>query len=557
MEITSAKPSLLRNLLLRALLFCVFLFLLRFTFLVTITGGSCNLGDFCFSSSPRNLNFVIPTAGSGISAVIANDDVSVSNPRRDLYTSKQWVKAVQYYSSIFQDLIAHGYLSPHSKSLCVDTPLGQDVFALKEIGVEDSIGIFKKAAKPLVVKGEGHRIPFDDNTFDFIFSGEARFDASARPVDVASEIARALKPQGFAVVHIKANDTYSFNSFLDLFNSCKLVKVHDIDGMDSSLPYIREIVLKKDIGILYAHNNNSKCSVSGHRRELVRKAEPLIGEEPLKPWITLKRNIKNNKTFHVYAIEADKAFHQQYNAKKKTVTLLPYAAWVRNETLLFQVSHDPNQEEASQGSGMGRLRPRQSDVNGEVNEIQAFDFAEWLNNTVTERDFVVMKMDVEGTEFDLIPRLFETGAICLIDEIFLECHYNRWQRCCPGERSRKYEKSYGQCLELFTSLREKGILVHQWCGWWCEGGGANVGACCTTLLKHQGRCRFEDEDEMLKKEDRVHDKDVTGTRHNGGIVWLQGSSSVISMYIRKGKHGINQDAKTVWEFTFLHPFSSF
>ncbi|KAK8577389.1 hypothetical protein V6N13_027666 [Hibiscus sabdariffa] len=302
MENTSGKPSLLRNLLLRALLFGVFVFLLRFTFVVTIAGGSCNLGDFCFSSLPHNLNFVIPTAGSGISAVIANHDVSVTNPRRDLYTSKQWVKVVQFYSSIFQDLIAHGYLSPHSKSLCVDTPLGQDVFALKEIGVEDSIGIFKKAAKPLVVKGEGHRIPFDDNTFDFIFSGEARFDASARPVDFASEIARTLKPQGFAVVHIKANDTYSFNSFLDLFNSCKLVKVHDIDGMDSSLPYIREIVLEKDIGILYHgggshNNNNSKCSVSGHRRELVRKAEPLIGEEPLKPWITLKRNIKNELRF--------------------------------------------------------------------------------------------------------------------------------------------------------------------------------------------------------------------------------------------------------------------
>jgi hypothetical protein len=66
---------------------------------------------------------------------------------------------------------------------------------------------------------------------------------------------------------------------------------------------------------------------------------------------------------------------------------------------------------------------------GEVNEIEEFDFAEWLKNTVSEKDFVVMKMDVEGTKFDLILRLFDTGLICLIDEIFLECHYNQWQRC--------------------------------------------------------------------------------------------------------------------------------
>ncbi|KAA3489880.1 Methyltransferase FkbM [Gossypium australe] len=58
-------------------------------------------------------------------------------------------------------------------------------------------------------------------------------------------------------------------------------------------------------------------------------AKSLIEEEPLKPWITLKRNIrtsysssigswfmkrypKQNKTFQVYAIEADKVFHNQY-----------------------------------------------------------------------------------------------------------------------------------------------------------------------------------------------------------------------------------------------------
>jgi hypothetical protein len=58
-----------------------------------------------------------------------------------------------------------------------------------------------------------------------------------------------------------------------------------------------------------------------------------------------------------------------------------------------------------------------------------------LLDMVSLRLFVVMKMDVEGTEFDLIPRLFETNAICLINEIFPECHYNRWQRCCPDERS--------------------------------------------------------------------------------------------------------------------------
>lgn len=298
-----------------------------------------------------------------------------------------------------------------------------------------------------------------------------------------------------------------------MFKQCTLLRSLDIDGFESSMPRIREIVLRK-VGDSDIHSHlirkskvstGNKCSVPEYKQKLVRNAEPLIEEEPLKPWITLKRNIQNikylpsmvdisfknryvyvdvgarsygssigswfrkqypkqNKTFEVFAIEADKTFHDEYKAKK-AVTLLPYAAWVKNESLFFEINRDPDHKvEVVKGRGMGRIQPKQSSAksDGEVVKIKGFDFAEWLKRTVSAKDFVVMKMDVEGTEFDLIPRLFKTGAICLIDEIFLECHYNRWQRCCPGERSSKYEKTYRQCLDLFNSLRQSGILVHQW-----------------------------------------------------------------------------------------------
>ncbi|OVA12692.1 Methyltransferase FkbM [Macleaya cordata] len=509
MEPSSGKSSPLRNILVRMLLFGVFILLLRFVYVVTVTGGSCTADDFCFFSGPENINFAGAGVRRGSSAVAVAGVGSSNSALRDLWTSKEWRKNVDFYSSVFQDLISEGFLSPNSKALCVETPTGQDEFALKEIGVSDAIGISKKASPPLVKFGKAFRQPFDDNTFDFVFSGGGEIDRSVQPAGFASEIGRTLKPEGFLVVHTSsAKDMYSFNSFLGLFNCCRLVRSRDIEGPDST---IREIVLKKDIEILgHGEENpdgfsvNNKCSVPGHKQELVRNAEPLIAEEPLKPWITLKRNIKNikylpsmadisfkkkyvyvdvgarsygssigswfrkqypkqNKTFEIYAIEADKAFHDEYKLKKG-INLLPYAAWVRNETLLFEINRDPGQKIEAKGRGMGRIQPVKSSTGlaSDVNKIQGFDFANWLKNTVSEKDFVVMKMDVEGTEFDLIPRLFETGAICLIDEIFLECHYNRWQRCCPGERSSKYEKSYGQCLELFNSLRDSGVLVHQW-----------------------------------------------------------------------------------------------
>lgn len=460
---------------------------LRFAYVVVIRGESCDSGDgFCF------FNEKILTGSLAGSSVGSSSAVMTSS-------SPEFHKRVMFYINVFQDLIVDGALTTGSTALVLSSPAsfpaGDDVYALKEIGVEKVEKVV--TGKKMKIFGDG------GEKYDFVFSGEFSGDVPAR---LPEEVCRSLKMGGYFVVHtFGGNDSYSLNSFISLFNCCKFVHSRRFDGFDSTKK-IHEIVLKKvnDGGNVKKKTNDGKCAVSGEKYDIVKKAEPLIMKEPLKPWIALKRNIENvkylssmvdisfkrryvyvdvgsrsygssivswfkkqypkqNKTFHVYAVEADKHFHDQYKGKKG-VTLLPYAAWVKNESLVFEINQTPGDENVEKGRGMGRIQPVESGggIVNSVDEIQGFDFAEWLKDTVTEQDFVVMKMDVEGTEFDLIPRLIETGAICLVDEVFLECHYNRWQKCCPGVRSPKYQKSYGQCMDLFKQLRQLGVLVHQW-----------------------------------------------------------------------------------------------
>ncbi|KAK1426513.1 hypothetical protein QVD17_15187 [Tagetes erecta] len=526
MELTAGKSVILRNVIIRLLLFSLIIVGVRFAYVVTIRGESCTVGDdFCFfssSTSPENKNLIITESSS-------------SSPEFNNHNTNNNNKRVLFYISVFQDLIVDGFLFTKSKSLCVETLNGEDVNALREINVVDSVGINKQSFNQ-----------FNDNTFDFIFSGNVALHRSEKMAEIATEIVRTLKPEGYIVVHIDSLDSYSFSSLIRLFNSCIFIRSRQIDG---DIPHIHEIILQKQIEIKNLEttdsnsNSNSinQCSVPEYKQALLRNAEPLIESEPLKPWITLKKNLENvkylpsmadisykrryvyvdigsrsygssivswfkkqypkqNKSFDIYAIEADKRFHDQYKSKKG-VTLLPYAAWVRNESLVFEINQTPGGDRLDPSvktTGMGRIRPMELGVGssetfeikqtpghgsdpsietrgmggmgrirpvkppGGGNVVQGFDFAEWLKRTVSEKDYVVMKMDVEGAEFDLIPRLVETGAICMVDEMFLECHYNRWQKCCPGVRSPKYAKTYGECLGLFESLRDRGVLVHQW-----------------------------------------------------------------------------------------------
>ncbi|KAK6935666.1 Methyltransferase type 11 [Dillenia turbinata] len=483
--------NLLHNLLVRILSFCLLISLARFAYVLTIKGGqSC---DSCFFSSSSSDNLLFPHYPS--SSAFSSDDLSIIAHRPN--------NNVNYYRSIFQDLVSEGFLSPDSTTLCLDSLNGLDVLALREIGVLDSIGVSKIASPPLVVSRKPSRLPFDDESFDFEFSDVSDLDRSNNPVIFASEAARTLKSGGYFVAHTMAKDTYSLNSFLDLFNCCRFIRSREIDNLDSPVLRVHEIIIKKEsVKFGKTQNTNSvrgnysnKCSVRGYKRELVRLAEPLITEETLKPWITRKRNIKylssmvdisfkrryiyidvgsrnygssigswflkqypkQNKKFEIYAVEADKVYHEEYRSKKG-VTLLPYAAWVRNETLFFEINREPSSRFGVKRRGMGAVQSSMRFVS-DADKIQGFDFAHWLQTSVSKNDFVVMKMDVEGTEFHLIPRLLQTGAMCLIDEMFLECHYNR---SCPGIRSPKYNKTYSECLDLFWLLRTSGVLVHQW-----------------------------------------------------------------------------------------------
>ena len=97
----------------------------------------------------------------------------------------------------------------------------------------------------------------------------------------ADEIARTLKLEGYLVVYTKSIDTYSLHSFIALFNCCSFIKSREFQGLDAPMPYICEILMKKEHGGgFFPVNSNNECLVPGYKEDIVRKAEPLIEKEP-------------------------------------------------------------------------------------------------------------------------------------------------------------------------------------------------------------------------------------------------------------------------------------
>ena len=81
-------------------------------------------------------------------------------------------------------------------------------------------------------------------------------------------------------------------------------------------------------------------------------------------------------------------------------------------------------------------------------DVRKVDVVQWMRTSFTEADFVVLKMDVEGAEIDIVPKLLATNTSRLVDVFLWECHA-KWRGA----------KGKCQCAAWEEGLRRAGVKV--------------------------------------------------------------------------------------------------
>ncbi|PIA51476.1 hypothetical protein AQUCO_01100368v1 [Aquilegia coerulea] len=177
------------------------------------------------------------------------------NPKlREIWTTRDWKRKVEVFGKFFDELRAKKLLSNDSKALCIGARVGQEVAALKGIGVNDSVGIDLVPYPPLVIKGDFHQQPFNNESFDFEFSNV--FDHALYPDKFIGEIERTLKPGGICVLHVaisrrsdkySANDLFSIGPLKEMFQDSEIVHVRKVDGfgLDTEVVFRKKKKKKK------------------------------------------------------------------------------------------------------------------------------------------------------------------------------------------------------------------------------------------------------------------------------------------------------------------------
>jgi len=99
----------------------------------------------------------------------------------------------------------HGMVPKGAKAVCLGARLGEEVEALNELDY-DAIGIDLVPCEPLVIKGDFHDMPFDDLSFDLVYSNSV--DHIYKLDKFVSEIKRVLRTPGFVYFRLASPEDY-------------------------------------------------------------------------------------------------------------------------------------------------------------------------------------------------------------------------------------------------------------------------------------------------------------------------------------------------------------
>ncbi len=162
-----------------------------------------------------------------------------------------------------------------------------------------------------------------------------------------------------------------------------------------------------------------------------------------------------NKHYDYVLVEPNKFCFDKLNllACNNNVTILQSAAWIKKEKKLFYGVAESDNRTSLGASIMINHKTKSYDVQKEKAVlVEAFDFSNFLFEKSMIYDEIIVKMDVESSEYDLLEKLISDKNIKLIDRLFVEFHSNLMKKSEVKDQYVLRENKLIDTLPLYTKL---------------------------------------------------------------------------------------------------------
>jgi FkbM family methyltransferase len=155
--------------------------------------------------------------------------------------------------------------------------------------------------------------------------------------------------------------------------------------------------------------------------------------------------VPDSSEYAIHSFEPNPVFHEQLS-RIPGVTFHQMAAWVEDCEAPFYTSR------AAQRDGSTLIASKTTGQLDYANPItvRCVNFGQWVERTFRPGDLLVLKLDIEGAEYDVLRSMIDDSSIRRIAKLYVEFH---WERI--GLARELHDR-------LVTELKASGLEIAAW-----------------------------------------------------------------------------------------------
>lgn len=137
--------------------------------------------------------------------------------------------------------------------------------------------------------------------------------------------------------------------------------------------------------------------------------------------VTKFRKLYDKKQkYKIYSFEPEPQFAKFFIDTPKH-TFINKAVWISDGFLDYYRSN----EKLRVGSTLIKEKKSGKIDKQHPIKVETIDFSKWILENLNEDDYIILKMDIEGAEYKVLPKMFEDGSFAYINELWIEWHYRK------------------------------------------------------------------------------------------------------------------------------------
>lgn len=131
---------------------------------------------------------------------------------------------------------------------------------------------------------------------------------------------------------------------------------------------------------------------------------------------------KFDDSFEIYGFECEPRLTDELKNLSKDIDFhfINKAVWVNNESIKLY----PGKGSLTQSSSLYKNKKKYIDRKNPV-KVKAIDFSKWIINNFSKQDYIICKMNIEGAEYQVLPKMLKDGSIDYINKLYMSWHYRK------------------------------------------------------------------------------------------------------------------------------------